>query len=283
MCKHCRPVGLTAVLVAAFSMPVASQEVDPSHDVSTHIVKYVAVQENIRLEVVDWGGSGHPVVFLAGYGNTAHVFDEFAPKLADVCHLYGITRRGFGTSDSPASGYSVERLSDDVLSILDSLRLTRVTLVGHSIAGDEMTALASRHPDRVAGLVYLDAAYDRSKIKDLPAGQKLAMSKNYGQTANIWLEIKESTATPDYAHVRAPALAIFAGSLPEAIGKIEDPTQRAEAQKSFLDRHEGLINDFRKGMPGAHVVELVGAEHYVFRSNEADVLREMRAFFGRLR
>jgi hypothetical protein len=39
------------------------------------------VQEGVRLEVLDWGGSGRPLVLLAGGGDTAHVFDDFAPKL----------------------------------------------------------------------------------------------------------------------------------------------------------------------------------------------------------
>jgi non-heme chloroperoxidase len=52
------------------------------------------------------------------------------------------------------------------LAVLDSLHLARPVLVGHSIAGDELSSIASRHPDRVAGLVYLDPGvfgfYDRS-------------------------------------------------------------------------------------------------------------------------
>src|SRR5205823_13648778 len=92
-------------------------------------------------------------------GNTAHIFDKFAPKLIDQYHVYGITRRGFGSSSSPASGYSADRLADDVLAVLDSLKLSRPVLAGHSIAGEELSSIGSRHPEKVAGLVYLDAAY----------------------------------------------------------------------------------------------------------------------------
>jgi non-heme chloroperoxidase len=34
----------------------------------------------VNLEVLDWGGSGRPLVLLAGLGNTAHIFDKFAPN-----------------------------------------------------------------------------------------------------------------------------------------------------------------------------------------------------------
>src|SRR5437870_13280992 len=59
-------------------------------------------------------------------------------------------------------------MGDDVLTVIDSLGLTRPILGGHSIAGQEMSSIASRHPEKVAGLGYLEAAYfyayyDRSR------------------------------------------------------------------------------------------------------------------------
>src|SRR5262249_33495712 len=78
-------------------------------DPASHRIQMVTVDKAVSLEVLDWGGSGRPLVFLAGLGNTAHIFDKFAPKLTPTYHAYGITRRGFGASSSPASGYSADR------------------------------------------------------------------------------------------------------------------------------------------------------------------------------
>lgn len=50
-------------------------------------MRQVTVEPNVQLEVLDWGGTGRPIVLLAGGGNTAHVFDEFAPKLAVNHHV----------------------------------------------------------------------------------------------------------------------------------------------------------------------------------------------------
>lgn len=121
--------------------------------------QFVTVDEGVRLEVLDWGGSGRPLVLLAGLGNTAHVFDDFAPKLTPRYHVYGITRRGYGASSSPDTGYSADRLADDVLSVMDQLKIVKPVLIGHSIAGEELSSIGSRHPEKVAGLVYLDAGY----------------------------------------------------------------------------------------------------------------------------
>jgi non-heme chloroperoxidase len=134
-------------------------EAAPWRDPSPHAVRYVTVDDGVRLEVLDWGGSGRPVVLLAGGGNTAHVFDDFAPKLAAHYRVYGITRRGFGESGFAESPNPADRLRDDVLSVLDGLGLASPVLAGHSIAGAEISAIARSQPQRIAGLVYLDAAY----------------------------------------------------------------------------------------------------------------------------
>ena len=122
-------------------------------------VEFIEVEPGVKLEVVDWGGSGRPVVLLAGLGANAHTFDKFAARLTSSCHVYGITRRGFAPSSIPPSGYSADRLGDDVLAIFAALNISRPVLVGSSIAGQELSSVGSRYPDAVAGLIYLDAAY----------------------------------------------------------------------------------------------------------------------------
>lgn len=56
-------------------------------------VQFVSVEPGVKLEVLDWGGSGTPLIFLAGAGDTAHAFDNFAPQFTRHHHVYGITRR----------------------------------------------------------------------------------------------------------------------------------------------------------------------------------------------
>jgi pimeloyl-ACP methyl ester carboxylesterase len=129
-------------------------------DATSHTVRFVTVGKDVQLEVLDWGGTGQPIVLLTGSGHTAHVYDEFAPKLTGCCHVYGITRRGFGASSRPASGYDDQRLADDVFEALEAAKIPAPVLVGHSMGGGEMTTLGRHHPDRIAGLVYLDAIAD---------------------------------------------------------------------------------------------------------------------------
>ena len=148
-----------SLLLAFLVAPLHPQSLALWKDPSPHTTQFVAVDNGVRLEVLDWGGSGRPIVLLAGGGNTAHVFDDFAPKLTAYYHVYGITRRGFGASGYSPTDHPADRLGDDVVAVIDALKLNRPILVGHSIAGVELSSIANSHPNRVAGLVYLDAAY----------------------------------------------------------------------------------------------------------------------------
>ena len=155
-------MALTAALVltrGAAAQPKVSP--DAWTDPTRHKVGFVNVTSTVRLHYLDYGGSGPTVLFLAGLGNTAHAFDDFAPALTDHFHVVALTRRGFGESTHPPGGFDTPRLVDDIRAAIQRLHLGRVILIGHSIAGEEMSYLASKHPDEVVKLVYLDAAYDR--------------------------------------------------------------------------------------------------------------------------
>ena len=121
----------------------------------------VKVEPGVELEVLDWGGAGPPLVFLAGFGGTAHAFEGFAERFTDKHHVYAITRRGFGLSSHPEpsdENYAVARLAADVLAVDAQLNLVRPVLVGHSVAGQELSEIGTHHPDQVGGLIYLEAA-----------------------------------------------------------------------------------------------------------------------------
>jgi non-heme chloroperoxidase len=124
--------------------------------------QFVEVGDGVKLEVLDWGGAGRPVVLLAGSGNTAHVFDDFAPKLIERCHVhvYGITRRGFGVSSKPSRGYATPDLAEDDWLVIQLLKLQKPIIIGHSVAGSEMTFLGQKLPSELGALVYLDASAD---------------------------------------------------------------------------------------------------------------------------
>jgi non-heme chloroperoxidase len=304
-------------------------------DLSKHTVQMVSVEKGVSLEVLDWGGTGRPLVLLTGLADNAHIFDQFAPKLTVNYHVYGITRRGRGVSSSPqpdVKNYSADRLGEDVLSVIDALHLDKPVVAGHSIAGEELSYIGSHHPEKVAGLIYieagysyalydqahgeleLDAIYLRDQLRQFINGYALEPVKDYDDViANLERvehEIKQleqntknlppspisPRMTPQlfavmegrerFTTIHAPALVIMAGAEGEEPIPVtgDDPQSRAEAARQVLDmrRKELQYPVFARQVPSAHVIRIAHATHYIFRSNEADVLREMNAFIATL-
>jgi pimeloyl-ACP methyl ester carboxylesterase len=130
-------------------------------------VKFVTVAPGVKLEVLDWGGSGETMVLLTGLGDNAHVYDYFAFQFTDFFHVIGITRRGWLPSSQPENGYDVETRAADDIKVLDALGIQKAVFVGHSIAGSELSKIAVKYPSYVDKLVYLDAV-DRSEAFTFP-------------------------------------------------------------------------------------------------------------------
>src|SRR5262249_4992158 len=128
-------------------------------DPSPHQSAFLMVN-GVRLHYLDWGGKGEPLLFLPGLGDSPPIFDDIAPEFAGRFRVLGLTRRGQGQSEAPPTGYDTATLAEDIPQFLDQLQIERVTLIGHSLAGDEMSCFAARHPERVERLIYLDANYD---------------------------------------------------------------------------------------------------------------------------
>lgn len=165
-------LGFSALLSASMVIPQSTEisgvPAVPGPDPSPHQKRHIRVAPNVELEVLDWGGSGSALIFLAGFGNSAHIFDGFAPEFVPHFRVLGITRRGFGTSSKPSAGYDTTTLVSDVIAVLDSLGILRATFAAHSFGGSELNYLGAYRPQRVDRLVYLDAAVDHRQLYDSP-------------------------------------------------------------------------------------------------------------------
>jgi pimeloyl-ACP methyl ester carboxylesterase len=119
----------------------------------------------IRLHYLDWGGNGSELLFLPGLGNTAYIFDRLARQFTNKFHVLALTRRGHGDSDYPETGYDLETLTEDIRLFLETLQIEKVILAGSSMAHVEICHFAALYPEKVAKIIYFDAAYDRSQFK----------------------------------------------------------------------------------------------------------------------
>src|SRR5712692_9473964 len=116
--------------------------------------------DGTRLRIID-SGNGTPVVLIHGIGASLYAWRYALPPLVAAGYrVVAFDNRGFGFSDKPAHGYSIGDYTRLVVALLDSLGISSAVLVGHSMGGEIAAETALRHPDRVRGLVLIDAAGD---------------------------------------------------------------------------------------------------------------------------
>jgi pimeloyl-ACP methyl ester carboxylesterase len=120
--------------------------------------RYVAGADGLCLNLLEWSTEGVPLVLLHGFGNEAHVWDDFALTVAPYYRTLAMDLRGHGDSDrDPERRYEYESLVRDLESATGELGIERLVLVGHSLGGRVAMLFAGRHPERMAGLVIVDA------------------------------------------------------------------------------------------------------------------------------
>jgi len=202
------------LLALLLPLSVSSQTTTPKND-SLPTSGFITAN-GIRLHYLDWGGTGEPVLFISGVGDGARYFDEMARTLTDRFRVLALTRRGYGKSDKPETGYDVPTLTEDVRQFLDAMKLTNVNLIGHSAGGNEMIQFASAYPERTLKLVFLDAAYDRREAPVIFDADPLldrtppptAPSLNQRIEAEFFREM--DIYEPSYRKIKAPALSFYA-------------------------------------------------------------------------
>jgi len=85
-------------------------------------------------------GSGRPVVMIHGYPLSSRAWDKQIPvMLDDGRRVITYDRRGFGKSSQPTTGYDWDTFANDLHTLMETLDLRDVTLVGHSMGTGEVT------------------------------------------------------------------------------------------------------------------------------------------------
>ena len=291
----------------------------------------------IHLHYLDWGGNREVLLFLAGLGCNAHNFDDLAPRFTDRFHVMALTRRGHGESDHPETGYNIDTLTEDIRQFLDKLKIEKVILAGHSMAGVELSRFSGLHPERVLKLVFLDAAYDRNSatFKNMvenspfrhmqPPGLDIdyyspeeyfaAMKTAYPSFVSVWTEAMESQSlheikrtpdgkivdrmsdatveairdtlasyVPEDSKIKAPTLAFYAIS--KGLYNLSNDwmtDQQKEEVRNHVETRENQwtrksIEQFRRNVPHARIVEIPNGHHYCFIKHEELVYEEMYRF-----
>jgi non-heme chloroperoxidase len=249
--------------------------------------------EEITLHYTD-RGTGRPVVLIHGYPLDGASWEKQEDRLLDAGYrVITYDRRGFGASSKPATGYDYDTFADDLNTVLQTLGLTDVALVGFSMGTGEVGRYLARYgSNRVAKAVYL-ASLEPYLIKtaDNPTGVDqsvfdgiLAAARSdryawftqfyndfYNLDENLGSRIGEEALRNSWnvaagAGARASWAVVptwgtdFRADL-EQIADLEVPTLIVHGTHDRILPIDATGREFAKRLPGARYVEIDGAPH----------------------
>ena len=234
------------------------------------------------------GPEDAPVLVLSNsLGTTNEMWEPQLPALTESFRVLRHDRRGHGRSEVPPGPYTIADLGRDVLELLDSLELARVSYCGLSIGGMDGMWIAANAPERLDRLclcstsanlgppeLWVDrAATVRADGTDAVADATMgrwfssAFHEAHPEVVARFREMVASTPAEGYASC---CEAIRDWDFRDELGRISAPTLvlSAEVDPSTPPEHGRLIAD---GIPGASFVVIPEAAHLVNVERPAEV------------
>jgi non-heme chloroperoxidase len=258
-------------------------------------------------------GTGQPVVLIHGYPLNGHSWElQTRELLAAGYRVITYDRRGFGRSSKVGSGYDYDTFAADLNTLLETLDLRDIVLVGFSMGTGELARYVSRYGhQRVAKLAFLASlepflvarddnpqglpqkvfdGIEAAAKADRYAWYTQFFSDFYNLDENLGSRISQETVTGSWnvAVSSAPVAAYAVVS-----SWIEDFREDVEAVrasgKPALILHgtadnilpiDATARRFRRALPDAEYVEIEGAPHGLLWTHAEQVNAVLRTFLG---
>ncbi|WP_323155410.1 alpha/beta fold hydrolase [Pseudomonas alvandae] len=135
---------------------------------------YITTPDGVQLYYKDWGPKdGQVVTFSHGWPLNSDSWESQMLFLADQGYrVIAHDRRGHGRSSQPWEGNDMDHYADDLATVINTLDLNDVTLVGFSTGGGEITRYIGRHgTDRVKKAALISAVPPMMlQTEDYPRG-----------------------------------------------------------------------------------------------------------------
>lgn len=242
------------------------------------------------LFVDDGGRTGVPIVFIHGNGGSSQQWRaQLAHFRAKGRRAVAIDLPGFGQSTAPANGdFSLNAMAAAINRAVDALRLPRFVIVGHSYAGAVVATCAAAHPEKVAGVVYLDAAGGGLTLSEEQKAQfNAALRANKMQVVHAWFAPMLKGSPPQvqeevFASVEKTPTEVLLAALTSLIGYDAKTLVAAYTGPRLAIAAPDIESplSFHKQFPEVRTVAIPGAGHWVMLDKPEDVNAALEEFLG---
>lgn len=246
-------------------------------------------------------GAGPALLFVHGFPLDRSMWQH------QLTAIEGWTRiapdlRGAGDSETPASGYSMERYALDLIRVLDAVEAQTAVCCGLSMGGYIMFEMLRRHPERVRALMLCDTKSEA----DTPEGKRgrdelagVARREGIGAVATRLLPklLGRSTATRDQSVVESVRAMVLRSPVDGVVGALEAMRDRSDSTPLLTQisvptlvlvgaedelTPPAVVRPMAQRIPGARFVEVKGAGHMAPLEQPAPVTQALVDFLKTL-
>jgi pimeloyl-ACP methyl ester carboxylesterase len=229
---------------------------------------------NGTLQVLEQGNpQGTPIVLVHCYTCSMNWWDDLAPLLERDHRVIRVDLLGHGGSDKPGAGYTIDDQATAVAEGLAKLGVLNATVVGHSLGGSVVTALAQRSPQLATRIVIIDQTAEDG-FENQSLAQRVSYWPVFGQASDRLLQIAPTSLIRDqYDDAFAPGYDIASG--------FDNPDQPVDdlramtytAYKDTYDAEQDFVAeaplDERLAATGAPTMVIFGAKDQIYDAQEA--------------
>jgi 3-oxoadipate enol-lactonase len=254
---------------------------------------------DIRLNFVE-RGRGTPLLLVHGYPLDHSMWHGQLDGLADICRVIAPDLRGFGRSSVTPGVAAMAQMADDLVGLLDALRLTEpIAFCGLSMGGYVAWQFALRHRARLARLILCDTRAIADSAEAAEGRRKTAekvLAEGAGVAAAMLPKLFAPGTFQDQPQVVEATKEVILRTQPQGIaaallGMAERPDvsgRLAEIDVPALvicGQHDGIsppqeMRQIAAALPKARFVEIAGAGHMAPLEQPAAVNAAIRAFLA---
>ncbi len=228
------------------------------------------------LQVVERGPrDGSPIVLIHCFTCAINWWDGMIPRLARSHRVIAIDLLGHGGSEKPSSGYSIPNQADLVAGVLGRLGVRDAEVVGHSLGGSVVTALAERSPQLVSRVVIVDTGATHEN-GDLGLLAKLVFVPVIGDA--LWRVKTDSVTRKGLEVAFAPGFDVPDAFVADVNAMTYTAYNRSPRDSKDYSDEENLADRMRES--GKPLLVIMGAEEQIVDDPPARLAEYRRLYPG---